>query len=205
MTAVSAFALGIGANAAIFSVVHAVLLRSLPYAQPEQLVKVWGQMTREGLPKLAFSDPEYFELADTNRSFDGVAAFLPVAGANLGSDESAPQRITRGFSTASLFSLVGVKPVIGRTYSADDAVLRSVPFLDLSSPPAFVLKSLPGTLFGCRRRCNGERVVAAMWMAIRTADGWPPLRLFGRESWLYCVHARERRVNDEKAAVSRNL
>jgi hypothetical protein len=107
VTAVSALALSIGANTAIFSVVHAVLLRSLPYAQPEQLVKVWGQMTREGLPKLAFSDPEYFELADTNRSFDGVAAFYAGSGANLGSDESAPQRITRAFRLPASFSYSG--------------------------------------------------------------------------------------------------
>jgi len=118
--AVAALALGIGANTAIFSVVHAVLLSSLPYSHPERLVKVWGQFTRDGLARLPFSDPEYFDLADTNRSFDSMAAFYTGSGANFGSDDAAPQRITRAFSTAGLFPLLGVQPALGRTYSSEE-------------------------------------------------------------------------------------
>lgn len=119
-TAVAALALGIGANTAIFSVVRAVLLSSLPYAQPERLVKVWGQFTRDSLPQLSFSDPEVFELSDTNRSFDSMAAYYIGGGANLGSDDTGPQRITRAFSTAGLFPLLGVKPVVGRVYTPEE-------------------------------------------------------------------------------------
>ena len=119
-TAVLALALGIGANTAIFSMVHAILLSSLPYPQPDRLVKVWGQYALDGLPRLSMSDPEFFELTDTNRVFDTVAAYYAGGGANLGSDEAAPQRVTRGFSTASLFPLLGVKAAIGRTYSQEE-------------------------------------------------------------------------------------
>jgi predicted permease len=118
--AILTLALGIGANTAIFSVVRAVLLSSLPYRQPDRLVKVWGQMTGEGLPRNWLSDPEWFELLDTNHAFEQLAAYAPNSGANVGSDEGAPQRVTRGFSTASLFSVLGVQPILGRTYSQDE-------------------------------------------------------------------------------------
>ncbi len=120
VTAMLTLALGIGANTAIFSVVRAVLLSSLPYRQPDQLVKIWGQLTAEGIPKNSLSDPELFELLDTNRSFDQVAAYYSNDGANLGSDETEPQRITRGSATWTLFPLLGVQPVLGRTFSAEE-------------------------------------------------------------------------------------
>jgi len=120
LTAVAALALGIGANTAIFSVVRGVLLSSLPYSEPERLVKVWGQFTRDGLPQLAFSDPEFFELRDANQSFESIAAYYSGSGANMGSEESTPQRVTRAYSTAGLFPLLGVKPIAGRIYSSDE-------------------------------------------------------------------------------------
>jgi predicted permease len=119
-TAILTLALGIGANTAIFSVVRAVLLSSLPYHQPDRLVKIWGQLTGEGIPKNSFSDPEFFELADTNQSFDRVAAYYSDSSANLGSDDAAPQRITRGFANWTLFPLLGVQPILGRTFSSEE-------------------------------------------------------------------------------------
>jgi predicted permease len=118
--AILTLALGIGANTAIFSVVRGVLLSSLPYRQPERLVKVWSRMTGEGIPQNWFSDPEWFELVDTNHAFEQVAAYSANKGANVGGDESEPQRITRGFATAGLFPLLGVQPILGRTYSSEE-------------------------------------------------------------------------------------
>jgi len=118
--AIFTLALGIGANTAIFSVVHAVLLSSLPYREPNQLVKVWGQMTGEGIPRNSLSDPEWFELLDTNHAFEQVAAYSPDNGANLGNEDTTPQRVTVGFSTSGLFQVLGVEPVLGRTYSAQE-------------------------------------------------------------------------------------
>ena len=120
VTAILTLALGIGANTAIFSVVRAVLLSSLPYSEPDRLVKIWGQFTLDGIPRNPLSDPELFELIDTNRSFQQVAAYYADGGANLGSDAAGPQRITRGSATWSLFPLLGVQPILGRTFSADE-------------------------------------------------------------------------------------
>jgi len=119
-TAILTLALGIGANTAIFSVVRAILLSSLPYQQPERLVNVWGQFTAEGIPKNSLSDAEYFELADINQSFENVAAYYAHGSANLGSDEAEPRRVTRGFATWTLFPLLGVRPILGHAFSADE-------------------------------------------------------------------------------------
>ncbi len=119
-TAILTLALGMGANTAIFSVVRAVLLSSLPYHEPDRLVKIWGQLTGEGLPKNSFSDPEFFELAETNQSFEQVAAYYTNSSANLGGDSTEAQRVTRGLANWTLFPLLGVQPILGRTFSAEE-------------------------------------------------------------------------------------
>jgi predicted permease len=119
-TAILTLALGIGANTAIFSVVRAVLLSSLPYRQPDSLVKIWGQLTGEGIPKNALSDLEFFELADTNQAFEQVAAYSVNNSANLGGNDAEPQRVTRGIASWTLFPLLGVQPILGRTFSAEE-------------------------------------------------------------------------------------
>ena len=74
-------ALGIGANAAIFSVLDAVLLRPLPYSHPEQLIKVWTRFTGIGLPndQNAVSAPEFRDFQQLNRSFTDLAAIAGEA------------------------------------------------------------------------------------------------------------------------------
>src|SRR5215216_283102 len=73
--AVLTLALGIGANMAIFSVVNAVLLRPLPYKEPEKLVMIWGDLHREGLEQMNASTPEFIDYKEQSHSFEQIAAY----------------------------------------------------------------------------------------------------------------------------------
>lgn len=102
-------ALGIGANTVMFSMVNSVLLRPLPYAEPDRLTVLW----EIGLPKGGF-----FALqAKTTKQW--VEGYSRDAGYNL-SGESEPVRVVGGHVTAGLFSLLGVNPEIGRNFVAAD-------------------------------------------------------------------------------------
>ena len=111
--------LGIGANTAIFSVVRGILLRPLPYAHGDRLVVVRQGDPRLGLEDVGFSVPEIRDLTEQARSLDGVAEYHSMNFTLLGGDE--PQRVRVGVVSASFFDLLGVPPLLGRTFrSADD-------------------------------------------------------------------------------------
>jgi putative ABC transport system permease protein len=114
--AVMTLALGIGANAAVFSVVDAVLLRPLPYAQPESLVAVWNRW--DGSPAAALSNPEYMDYAERSRSTQ-IAASAP-ASANLGGAGGDPERVQAAFITANTFDVLGAPPQLGRAFRPEE-------------------------------------------------------------------------------------
>lgn len=113
-TAIITLALGIGANAAIFSVVNAVLLRPLPYPDPDQLVTVWGRLPTHGLDKLNVSPPEFADYRSRNQTFSSVAAYASL-GRNL-TGVGEPERIDVTFVTDGFFSVLGRPPLSGRTF-----------------------------------------------------------------------------------------
>jgi putative ABC transport system permease protein len=113
LVAVITLALGIGANTAIFSVVNAVLLRSLPFSQADRLVKVWTQK-----PPTSVSKAELVELRDNSHSFDDLAAYSGWSFTLTGREE--PAKLEGARTTASFFSLLGVKAAMGRTFLPDE-------------------------------------------------------------------------------------
>jgi putative ABC transport system permease protein len=121
LVVVLTLALGIGANAAIFSILDAVLLRPLPYNQPERLVKVWTRFTGIGQPNDQnwVSAPEFKDLQQLQHSFSDLAV-IDTGSFNLGV-KGSPQRLIGSAVSPGLFSMLGVQPVIGRNFLPEEA------------------------------------------------------------------------------------
>src|SRR5436190_13036752 len=116
--AILTLALGIGANTAIFSLVNAVLLRPLPFADPDRLVMIWEDAAFAGFPRNTPSAANYADVKNQNHVFTEVAA-LDFRTFNLTGD-GEPQKVeTRGV-TGNFFPLLGVRPAAGRWFAADE-------------------------------------------------------------------------------------
>jgi predicted permease len=118
--AVLTLALGIGANTAIFSVVDAVLLRPLAYRDSPALVNVWGKFEKQGIPQNSISEPEYWDLLDHNESFSQIAAYSLGGSANLTRADARPVQVSAASATAGVLPLLGITPLLGRSFGADE-------------------------------------------------------------------------------------
>jgi putative ABC transport system permease protein len=118
LVAVGALTLGIGANTAIFSVVNSVLLRPLPYPEPEQLVQVWESRPRMNMPRSEVAPHEFLAWAERSQSFRQLAA-NDLTEYNL-TGRGEPERVTGALVTAGYFPLFGVSPAQGRTFLAEE-------------------------------------------------------------------------------------
>jgi putative ABC transport system permease protein len=117
--AVITLALGIGANTAIFSVVNAVLLRPLPFHDAGELVTLWERNPKQGYEQNPPAAGNFIDWRDQNRVFAQMAIYAPSRKFNLALGEQ-PQRITGAAVSTSLFELLGVRPVQGRTFSSEE-------------------------------------------------------------------------------------
>jgi putative ABC transport system permease protein len=117
-TALLTIALGVGGSTAVFSVVHAVLLRPLPYPAPDRLVELFEDNPRANLPMLRVSTLNYLSWAERTTSTEALAAF---GGADVTlTDHGEPERLPGSAITASMFSVLGLPPLAGRGFRAED-------------------------------------------------------------------------------------
>jgi putative ABC transport system permease protein len=118
LAVVGTVALAIGANTAIFSVVNAVMLRPLPYEKPDRLVWIAEKNDKLNLPTFAASVLNYLSWKEQSRTFESMGAF-GFATFNL-TGLGDPEQLTGGTVTPSLFPLLGIKPLLGRAFGADE-------------------------------------------------------------------------------------
>src|SRR5262245_55767708 len=116
--AVVSLSLGIGANTAIFSLVNAVLLKPLPFAEPEHLMMVFEDQSQIGFPRSDVAAANYIDWKSQNQSFEDMAV-LNWKNLNLTGD-GEPERILAHGASANFFPLLGVQPVIGRNFAHDE-------------------------------------------------------------------------------------
>ncbi len=122
VVAVATLALGIGANTAMFSVVNAVLLRPLPFADPGRLAAVWIADPKRDVREAGTSFPTFTDWRTQSRRFSNMAISATAAARVMNGRE--PERVSAAFVSADLFPTLGVQPVLGRVFSSDDEARR---------------------------------------------------------------------------------
>jgi putative ABC transport system permease protein len=136
IVAVLTLALGIGANTAMFSVIHSVLLRPLPYLQADRLTTIWNDYGSGGQSLPAVSPPDFRDYQQRCRTFEQLAAATGGGGAavDFGTTEGdeRPQQVTVGFVTANLFTIFGVNPILGRNFLPEEAIINGPSVVILS-------------------------------------------------------------------------
>ncbi len=112
-------ALGIGANTAIFSVIHAVLLRPLPYREPDRLAMLWSEDPAHGQQEGRVSLLNFADWKSRNRTFEDMTVFIGQTFL-LGSKDGPPERLRSARVSTDFFSMLGVEPMLGRVFSKDE-------------------------------------------------------------------------------------
>jgi predicted permease len=111
-------ALGIGANTAIFSVVNGVLLRPLPYGEPERLVVLRQSLAQPATPSIGFSEKELLDYRAASQTLEGLVEYHTMSFTLLGGAEA--QRVQTGVVSPDFFDFLGVAPLVGRNFHAED-------------------------------------------------------------------------------------
>jgi putative ABC transport system permease protein len=177
--AVLTLALGIGANAAIFSAVNAILLRPLPYADPERLVMLWEKRPAEGVLNNVVAPADFVDWTSLATSFDGMAALISLPADLTGAGD--PVRLRAGAVSPSFFDVFGVSPVLGRTFRAEEGAVGQHRVVMLSHHLWTSQFGQDASVVGRRLLLNGvsHEVVGVLPAAFESPDEvldlWAPL------------------------------
>ena len=152
--AVVTLALGIGANTAIFSVVNELLLRPLPYRNAEQIVMLW-EVTPEGRHQNTTSRANFRRWREQNTSYESIAAFTDQR-FNLTGD-SEPEELSVQLATPEIFNVLGVDPLLGRTFLPEDAEQANLLSQCSAMDSGNVVLAVNQTSWASRLTLNGEK------------------------------------------------
>jgi putative ABC transport system permease protein len=192
-------ALGIGVNAAVFSVVKAVVLEPLPFDSPEQLVLVWE--TNEEFNRQPLSAPTFLDWREQSQSFEHLVCFRPYP-VNL-TGEREPERVLRTETTTGMFEMLRVQPSLGRTFTREEEESGQNKVVVISDGLWKRRFGANPNLLGRLIALDGDdyEVVGIMppgfqnpspWRTDQQTDIWSPMALkddrFGRDShWLLAM------------------
>jgi predicted permease len=148
MTSIAVLALGIGANTAMFSVLNTVLLRPLPYRSPEQLAMLWSEAPSQNLREGRSAYWNVEQWRSQSESFADMAFFDGASGTLMTADNAEKISIAR--ISPNLFALLGVRPLLGRTFSVEEAEQRQ--------PLVLISYRFWQSHFGASREAIGESI-----------------------------------------------
>src|SRR5437764_4334733 len=114
LLAVLTLAIGIGMNTAIFSLMHDLFLQGLPFSEPERVVRIYGEAKERDLKQMPFSVPKFWHYRDGQNVFSSIAADWGNGFIMTGMGE--PVQLLGGNVTANYFQLLGIRPILGRTF-----------------------------------------------------------------------------------------
>lgn len=117
LVAILTLALGIGACTAIYTVVYGVLLRPLPYPDPDRVMQLWQVNPRGG--QISFSDPNFEDLQEQNRTFAALAKYGSMTGSVM-TDGTSAARISLAWLSRDALAILRVQPVVGRAFVPDE-------------------------------------------------------------------------------------
>jgi putative ABC transport system permease protein len=124
VVALTTLALGIGANAAIFALVDATLLRPLPFRDPDRLVMMWETSARSN--RDGVSPPDLIEWRERSRTLDAIGGFIPnVGGMVMAGADGFAETVPRQWVEAGFFDALGIEALVGRTFTQEDNARRA--------------------------------------------------------------------------------
>src|SRR6185436_19473950 len=118
-TAVAVIALGIGATTAAFTLLDHVMLRPLPFPHPEQLVRLFQNDTKRNVPRLEATPPNFLDWRAMNRSFSAIGSFIAGGGASP-TGQGEPRIVDIALLDSQVLKILGIEPLVGRGFVADD-------------------------------------------------------------------------------------
>jgi putative ABC transport system permease protein len=120
LTAILTLALAIGGNGTIFGMIRAILLRPLPWPDPDRLVIIWETNQKQGAARAFPSTANFFDWRERSHSFEALAHWRAVQFNLSASDHLAPERVQGGRVAATFFPLLGTQPALGRGFFPEE-------------------------------------------------------------------------------------
>jgi putative ABC transport system permease protein len=118
LLAVLMLAVGIGATSAIFSVFYSVLIEPLPFPEPSRLVTLWESRVKQQWNQASFTEANFWDIQECNRTFEGIASFHSFTANLIGSGD--PEQVAGGLISAGFFHVLGIHPVAGRDFLPEE-------------------------------------------------------------------------------------
>ncbi len=184
LVAILTLALGIGANTAIFSAVDAVLLRPLPYENPDQLVMVWEKRPAEGVLDNVVAPADYIDWARLNSSFESIAAYTPLTVDLTGVGD--PVKLPAAAVSPAFFDVFRTRPQFGRSFRPEEGIVGNQRVVILGHGLWLRMFGSDPSIVGRQILLNGvgHEVVGVLPATFQFADStielWAPLALEGQ-------------------------